>query len=108
MINIFEVAETNQMIEKENLDVRTITLGISLLDCIDSDLDKLNEKIYVRIYEAAKDLVKTGEEISREFGIPIVNKRISVTPIALVGGAACKRRRILQGSLKHWIRRRTK
>ena len=90
MINIFEVVETNQMIEKENLDVRTITLGISLLDCIDSDLDKLNEKIYVRIYEAAKDLVKTGEEISREFGIPIVNKRISVTPIALVGGAACK------------------
>ncbi len=90
MINIFEVAETNQMIEKENLDVRTITLGISLLDCIDSNLDKLNEKIYVRIYEAAKDLVKTGEEISREFGIPIVNKRISVTPIALVGGAACK------------------
>lgn len=90
MINIFEVAETNQMIEKENLDVRTITLGISLLDCIDSDLDKLNEKIYARIYEAAKDLVKTGEEISREFGIPIVNKRISVTPIALVGGAACK------------------
>ena len=65
------------MIEEENLDVRTITLGISLLDCIDSDLDRLNEKIYNKIYEAAKDLVKTGEEISREFGIPIVNKRIS-------------------------------
>ena len=77
------------MIEQENLDVRTITLGISLLDCIDSDLDRLNEKIYNKIYEAAKDLVKTGEEISREFGIPIVNKRISVTPIALIGGAAC-------------------
>ena len=77
------------MIEEENLDVRTITLGISLLDCIDSDLDRLNEKIYNKIYEAAKDLVKTGEEISREFGIPIVNKRISVTPIALIGGAAC-------------------
>ena len=90
MINIFEVAETNEMIEKENLDVRTITLGISLLDCIDSDLTKVNEKIYNKIHEAAKDLVVTGEEISREYGIPIVNKRISVTPIALVGGAACK------------------
>ena len=70
--------------------MRTITLGISLLDCIDSDLQRLNDKIYAKIYEAAKDLVKTGEEISREFGIPIVNKRISVTPIALVGGAACR------------------
>ena len=90
MINIYEVAETNKMITEENLDVRTITLGISLLDCIDSDLQRLNEKIYTKIYEAAKDLVKTGEEISREFGIPIVNKRISVTPIALIGGAACK------------------
>ncbi|MGN0330336.1 MAG: PFL family protein [Kineothrix sp.] len=90
MINLLEVAETNQMIEKENLDVRTITLGISLLDCMDSDLDRLNEKIYQKIYEAAKDLVKTGEEISREFGIPIVNKRISVTPIALIGAAACR------------------
>ncbi len=90
MINIYEVAETNQMIEKENLDVRTITMGISLLDCIDANLDRLKEKIFHKIYEAAKDLVKTGEEISREFGIPIVNKRISVTPIALVGGAACK------------------
>lgn len=90
MINIFEVAETNKMIEKENLDVRTITLGISLLDCIDSDLKLLNEKIYQKIYAAARDLVSTGEKISREFGVPIVNKRISVTPIALIGGAACK------------------
>ncbi len=90
MINLYEVAETNEMITKENLDVRTITLGISLLDCIDSDLKRLNEKIYAKIYEAAKDLVSTGEEISREYGIPIVNKRISVTPIALIGGAACK------------------
>ena len=90
MINIFEVAETNQMIEKENLDVRTITLGISLLDCISADLEELKENIYRKIYDAAKDLVATGEEISREFGIPIVNKRISVTPIALIGGAACK------------------
>ena len=90
MINVNEVVETNEMIEKENLDVRTITLGISLLDCISTDLDQLNENIYNKIYEAAKDLVATGEQISREFGIPIVNKRISVTPIALVGGAACK------------------
>lgn len=91
MINILEVAETNQMIEKENLDVRTITLGISLLDCIDSDLERLREKVYQKIYQAAKELVQTGEEISREFGIPIVNKRISVTPIALIGAAACKK-----------------
>ena len=75
MINSFEVNETNKMIEKENLDVRTITLGISLLDCIDSNLERLNEKIYTKIYDAAKDLVRTGEEISREFGIPIVNIR---------------------------------
>lgn len=90
MINIFEVNETNAMIEQDNLDVRTITLGISLLDCIDSDLDKLNQNIYNKITFVAKDLVKTGEEISEQFGIPIVNKRISVTPIALVGSAACK------------------
>ncbi len=90
MINIYEVVETNNMIEKENLDVRTITMGISLLDCIDSDLARVKQKIYDKIYEAAKDLVRVGEEISGEYGIPIVNKRISVTPIALVGGAACK------------------
>ena len=89
-INIFEVNETNKMIEQENLDVRTITLGISLLDCIDSDLEKLNEKIYNKITTYAKDLVATGEKISAQYGIPIVNKRISVTPIGLVGGAACK------------------
>ena len=88
MINIYEVTETNKMIEKENLDVRTITLGISLLDCIDSDLECLKEKIYNKIYNAAKDLVATGEQISREFGIPIVNKRISVTPIATIASAA--------------------
>ena len=78
------------MIEKENLDVRTITIGISLLDCIDSDLKKLNENIYNKITTVAKDLVSVGTTIENEFGIPIVNKRISVTPIALVGGAACK------------------
>ena len=90
MINIYEVAETNKMISEENLDVRTITLGISLLDCIDSNLQRLNDKIYTKIYEAAKNLVSIGEEISREFGVPIVNKRISVTPVALVAGAACR------------------
>ena len=91
MINIYEVTETNQMIREENLDVRTITLGISLLDCIDSDLDKLNEKIYNKITTVAKDLVSTGQEIECEFGIPIVNKRISITPISLVGASACKK-----------------
>lgn len=90
MINIFEVNETNKMIEQENLDVRTITLGISLLDCIDSDIKKVNENIYTKIKGLAADLVKTGEDISKEYGIPVVNKRISVTPISLVGGAACK------------------
>ena len=90
MINIYEVNETNQMIEQENLDVRTITLGISLMDCIDSDLDALNEKIYRKITSMAEHLVSTGEQIEREYGIPIVNKRISVTPAALVGAAACK------------------
>lgn len=91
MINSFEVEETNQMIEQENLDVRTITLGISLLDCIDSNLDQLNRNIYNKITSTAKDLVKTGKAIEQEFGIPIVNKRISITPIALIGGAACKK-----------------
>lgn len=90
MINIFEVNETNKMIEQENLDVRTITMGISLLDCIDSDLQQVNRKIYDKITTLARNLVKTGDEISGEYGIPVVNKRISVTPIALVGGAACK------------------
>ena len=90
MINMFEVNETNQMIEQENLDVRTITLGISLMDCIDSSLDKVNRKIYDKITATARNLVQTGQEIEAEFGIPIVNKRISVTPIALVGGAACR------------------
>ena len=74
MINMYEVSETNKMIESENLDVRTITLGISLLDCMDSDLDELNRKIYEKITTVAKDLVSTGKDIEKEFGIPIVNK----------------------------------
>lgn len=90
MINISEVLETNKMIEQENLDVRTITMGISLLDCADKDLEVTCQKIYNKITTLARDLVKTGEEISREFAIPIVNKRISITPISLVGGACCK------------------
>ena len=90
MINIYEVTETNKMVEKENLDVRTITMGISLLDCISDNLDVLNNNIYNKITSLAKDLVSTGEDISREIGIPIVNKRISVTPISLIGGSACK------------------
>ena len=91
MINMFEVNETNKMIESENLDVRTITMGISLLDCIDSDLDKLNKNIYNKITSYAKNLVSVGKEIERMYGIPIVNKRISVTPIGLIGGAACNK-----------------
>lgn len=89
MLNMFEVIETNDMIDKDLLDVRTITIGISLLDCIDTDLNKLCKNIYDKITSTAKDLVRVGDEISKDFGVPIVNKRISVTPIALVGGSAC-------------------
>lgn len=90
MINFGEVNETNKMVEQENLDVRTITIGISLLDCMDSDLDQLNTNIYNKITTVAKNLVKVGKEIENDYCIPIVNKRISVTPIALIGSAACK------------------
>lgn len=90
MINIHEVIETNKMIEQENLDVRTITLGISLLDCADPNLEELNRKIYDKITTIAKNLVSTGNKIQKEYGIPIVNKRISITPISLVGASACK------------------
>lgn len=90
MINLYEVNETNKMIDKENLDVRTITVGISLLECMDGDLNRLCDNIYNRIVSVAKDLVRTGSDIEQEFGIPIVNKRISVTPIGIVGSGACK------------------
>ena len=90
MINFGEVNETNKMVEQENLDVRTITIGISLLDCMDSDLDQLNTNIYNKITTVAKDLVKVGKEIENDYCIPIVNKRISVTPIERVGSEACK------------------
>ena len=88
MINMFEVNETNKMIEQENLDVRTITMGISLLDCIDSNLEKVNENIYNKITKYAEKLVETGDKIAMDYGIPSVNQRISETPIALIGGAA--------------------
>ncbi|MFR1687150.1 MAG: PFL family protein [Massilimicrobiota timonensis] len=90
MINLFEVNETNKMIEQENLDVRTITIGISLIDCIDANIDVLCRNIYQKITSVAADLVKTGEDIEKKYGIPIVNKRISVTPIGLIGAAACQ------------------
>lgn len=90
MITRFEVNETNEMIKHENLDVRTITLGISLLDCISGDLATLCENIRKKILSEAENLVPTGKEIESMYGIPIVNKRISVTPIALIGGAACR------------------
>lgn len=89
MINLFEVTETNKMIEQENFDVRTITIGISLIDCIDSNIDVLCDNIYNKITTTAKDLVKTGQDIEKKYGIPIVNKRISVTPIGFIGAAAC-------------------
>ena len=90
MINIYEVNETNNMIEHEKLDVRTITLGISLLDCAGGSLEEVNDRIYRKITSLAGNLVATGQQIEQDFGIPIVNKRISVTPISLVGGSACK------------------
>ena len=90
MINQFEILETNKMIREENLDVRTITIGISLLDCIDGNLDELCQNIRNKILKKAGRLVEESEKISAKYGIPIVNKRVSVTPIALVGASACK------------------
>ncbi len=90
MIDINEVIETNQMIDKLNLDVRTITMGISLLGCVGRDVDETCSLIYEKITNSARDLVKVGDEIGMEFGVPIVNKRISVTPIALIGASVCK------------------
>lgn len=89
MINITEVGETNQMIEREKLDVRTITMGISLLDCVGANVDDTCERVYGKIVDKAHDLVSTGDAISRDYGVPIVNKRITVTPIALVGASVC-------------------
>lgn len=90
MLNINEVIETNKMIHEMNLDVRTITMGISLLDCVGDDVEEVCENIHTKIISKAANLVQVGNEIEREYGIPVVNKRISVTPIALVGGRCCK------------------
>ena len=90
MININEVLETNKMILEENLDVRTITMGISLLDCADASLKKTCDNIYAKLIRLSGKLVKTGDEIGREFGVPIVNKRISITPAAIVGSSCCR------------------
>ena len=89
MITRNEILETNSMISDMNLDVRTITMGISLLDCADADINKFNEKVYKKITTYAKDLVKVGDELAKEYGVPVVNKRISVTPIVgvnFIGG----------------------
>lgn len=90
MLNMMEVRETNTMIEQEKLDVRTITMGINLLDCASSDVSEVCNNVYSKITTLAKDLVSTGKSIERDYGIPIVNKRITVTPISLVGSSSCK------------------
>ena len=84
MINVNDILETISMFEDENLDVRTITMGISLLDCCDSNIDVVCARVYDKITRYAKNLVSTGEQIEKEFGVPIINKRISVTPIAMI------------------------
>ena len=83
-----EIQETVNMFMQQKLDVRCITMGISLLDCADSDVKKANQKIYDKIMKKAGNLVKTGQDIEKEFGVPIINKRVSVTPISLVAGAS--------------------
>lgn len=88
MLNVYNILETIRMIQDECLDIRTITMGISLLDCIDTDIDKACEKVYNKIVSKAKNLVPVGQQIEKEYGIPIINKRISVTPIAMLA-AAC-------------------
>ncbi len=88
MLNMTDIMETITMIQEENLDIRTITMGISLLDCCDSDIDRSCEKVYSKIYRLAKDLVSTGEAIEKKYDIPIVNKRVSVTPIAMLAAAS--------------------
>ena len=83
MLNVNDIMETIQMIQEENLDIRTITMGISLLDCCDADIDKSCGKIYDKVCQKAEKLVATGEAIEKKYGIPIVNKRISVTPVSI-------------------------
>ena len=88
MINTKDILETINMIQEENLDIRTITMGISLLDCADSDIDRACGRIYDKICRKAEKLVVTGENIEKEYGIPIINKRISVTPVSMILGAS--------------------
>ena len=114
MLNSTDILETIKMIQEENLDIRTITMGISLLDCIDSDIDKACDKVYDKIMRKAENLVKTGEDIEKQYGIPIVNKRISVTPREVREGAParCRRhrrklsRRLLRACPQGILRRR--
>ena len=98
MLNTNDILETISMIENENLDIRTVTMGISLLDCIDPDIDKACEKVYNKITRTAKDLVPVCCQIERELGIPIINKRISVTPIAMIL-AACEKKEPIKFAL---------
>ena len=95
MLETKDILETINMIDNENLDVRTITMGISLLDCIDEDIDKASTKVYDKVCRYAQDLVKTGEDIEKEYGIPIINKRISVTPIGMVA-APCQSKNVVK------------
>ncbi len=88
MLNMSDIMETITMIQEENLDIRTITMGISLLDCADSDIDRSCQKVYEKITTKARDLVRVGESIEKKYGIPIVNKRISVTPISMLAGVS--------------------
>ena len=103
MINSHDILETINMIDNENLDVRTITMGISLLDCIDDDIDAACQKVYDKICRYAEHLVRTGEDISKEFGIPIIHKRIAVTPVAMLA-AACPTMNPVK--FANWIRQR--
>ena len=90
MLNTQDILETIQMIRQENLDIRTITMGISLFDCVSDDADKLCDRIYDKITRSAENLVRTGESIEKDYGVPIVNKRVSVTPVSLIGGNLSK------------------
>ena len=94
MLNTKDIMETITMIQDEHLDIRTITMGISLMDCCDTDIDASCRKVYDKIYNKARDLVKTGEEIEKKYGIPIVNKRVAVTPISLLTDMCIRDRRI--------------
>ena len=107
MITRNEILETNSMISEMNLDVRTITMGISLLDCADADINKFNEKVYNKITTYAKDLVKVGDDLAKEYGIPVVNKRISVTPIA-IAAAGCKTLTPMSVLRRHWTEQQKK